>query len=254
MNHGLNFKRETTSNDFDNDNIQSHELNRNETISYQNLARARRIALIRNNLILVAILNFLTISGLICCLVYYKWFHMGNIWIGLLYLYDEKLDIFFKTSEYIDQINCKGTKLCEILDNFFLSGIICTTVFILGLLLHFIYFATIIFLTLERVSNPEKYASTIFKPLVYKILSMISYIFCLLFWAFFNKTYEVEGKIGVALYAGIVACSLYLLLLIYYGFLKKQIINGFMIDNLMNPDKFIREESFSEGKGDPTIN
>lgn len=247
-------KRETGLEDSDNINKRSFALNRNETVEIQDFGRKRRIAIMRNNLILVAILNFLTISGLLCCLIFYKWFHMGNLWVGLLYLLDETDDNFYKTSDYLTKLHCEESERneCEILKRFFLSGRICTAIFIFGLVLHLIYFGQIIFLALKRVNNPDNYAIKIFKPLIFKILSMISYIFCIIFWAFFNKTYEVEGKIGVALYAGMGACSLYLILLIYYGVLKREIAKSRIIENLLNVDRFVGN-SFSEPQPKTTV-
>ena len=232
-------KRETTIVGENEEKI--HELNRAETATIQEMTRNRRIALIRNNLILVAALNFLTVSGLICCLVHYEWFHFERTWIGLLYLYDEINENYYNTSHFIS-VHCDNQTniiFCDIMNKFLLSGIICTSVLSTGLLFHLIYFGHIIFLALKRINDIEKFGIKIFKPLIFKLLSMICYVFALIFWAFYNKTYELEGKVGFALFAGIGACTIYLFLLIYYGILKKELKKGAIIDNLLNPDKFL---------------
>ncbi len=242
MKSAFEFKRETVK-DLESKYHDTREFNRTETKAIQELCRSRRIALLRNNLILVAVLNFLTISGLVCCLAYYEWFHLGQIWVGLLYLYDEKSGSFYKISHFISlQCEQNTNEICDVLDKFLFSGKICTVFLTLGLSLHLIFFGHIIFLALKRINDIENFGIKIFKPLIFKILAMICYVFSLIFWAFFNKTYELEGKIGISLFAGIAACSIYLLLLIYYGVLKRELMKGVIIDNLLNPDKFL--ESF----------
>lgn len=230
-------------------------MNRAETKGIQDLERQRRIKLLRNHLILVAILNFLTVSGLICCLAYYKWFnYRNNMWVGLGYLYCGIRDEYFRFPEYIEEVCHQNSKepaeACDIIDKFYLSGRICTAALSLGLFFHIIFFVMIVRLALEKIHNYDLETSRqiIFKPLIFKMLSMFLYISSLIFWNLYNKTYEVQGKVGVSMYAGIVACSIYLVLLIYYGILKKQMKSGVMIDNLLNPDKFLDFGEASLGK------
>ena len=184
-------------------------LNRVETIGIQELEHERRLKLLRNNLILVAFLNFLTVSGLICCLVYYEWFYFEHrIWVGLLYLYEDASHDFYRISHFID--------------------LKCPTL----------------------IESPDV-CDIFVKPLFFKVLSMILYILSLVFWNLYNRTYELKGKIGISMYAGIAGCSIYLLLLIYYGILKKEMKKGVIIDNLLNPDKFLG--SFCESTLDKRI-
>lgn len=232
--------------------------NRRETKDIQDLSRKRRIDLMRNNFILVGILNFFTIAGLLCCLIYYKWFNYQSLWVGLLYLFDEKKGAYYEISNYREEFGCGNeilntarnqTDFCNVLQRFELSGEICTGTLILGLILHCIYFGHIIFLALKRLDDPEKFSIRIFKPLFFKISSMALYLSSLLFWALINETYQLKGKVGIALVAGITACCIYLVLLIYYGFLKKERMKGLIIDNLLNPDKYIERENRASSVG-----
>ena len=205
-------------------------LNRVETIGIQELEHERRLKLLRNNLILVAFLNFLTVSGLICCLVYYEWFYFEHrIWVGLLYLYEDASHDFYRISHFID-LKCptliESPDVCDILANFLLSGRVCTILLSVGLFFHSVFFALIIHLAFKAINDFEKLKLKIVKPLFFKVLSMILYILSLVFWNLYNRTYELKGKIGISMYAGIAGCSIYLLLLIYYGILKKEMKKG----------------------------
>lgn len=228
-------------------------MNRGTTKGIQDFDRSRRKKLLRNNFLLVAILNFLTVSGLICCLAYYEWFYFERrIWVGLLYLLEDASGNFYRIPHFIE-MNCgngrESKEVCDILDKFWSSGKICTYLLSIGMFLHLVYFGSIVFLA-YRSSRDDLDSSNelFFKPFIFKILSMILYLTSLIFWNLFNQTYERSGKIGISMYAGIVGCSIYLILLIYYGVLKKEMKNSVIIDNLLNPDKFLgsfREASMS---------
>lgn len=224
---------ESRSSDIELPHFSNQALNHRDT-NVLNIHRRTHVRIIKNNILLVAFLNFSILVCILFVMFYYKWFAIDFdgkiIWLGLLYCnYQERNNII---SDFIDTY-CNLAQ-CQNLKKLNLSGIICFSAFGVGFILHCVFFIQI--LRIARQKDKILLFFKGFKPLYFKISALGFYLFGLMFWVFYNEVYQINGECGISLFLMVFACLLYFVSLIYYGIYKKRLRKARMIENLLNPD------------------
>lgn len=211
--------------------------NRRETTKILQAHRKTQISIIKNNLLLVGILNIITILGFLFSIFFYQWFKIdyiyGRVWFGLIYVQQEYYGLD-STNNFVERTCLKG--LCTVEKNFVISGIIMFFLTILGIIVHIVFLSQILIIA-EKKGSRIRFST--FKPIYFKMIALGFYSGSLLFWVFYNKVYHIEGSCGLSVWINLVALALYFVSMIYYGIYKKKLAKAKIIENLLNADKYI---------------
>ena len=218
--------------------------NRRETANILQAHRKTQISIIKNNLLLVGILNIITILGFLFSISFYQWFKIdyifGRVWFGLIYVQQENYG-FDSNSNFVERI-CFNS-LCTMEKKLVISGIIMFILTILGIIVHIVFLSQIMIIA-EKKGSRIRFST--FKPIYFKIVALFFYSGSLLFWVFYNQVYHIEGSCGLSVWINLVALALYFVSMIYYGIYKKKLAKAKIIENLLNADKYITNIQIDE--------
>jgi hypothetical protein len=221
--------------------------NRRDTANIMQAHRKTQISIIKNNLLLVGLVNIITILGFLFSITFYQWFRIdykfGSVWFGLIYSQQENYGI--DVNNHILERICKDNSTCAVEKNLVYGGIVVFLIIIGGIIVHIVFLAQIMIIA-EKTGSKIRF--TTFKPIYFKIVALFFYSGSLLFWVFFNQVYKIEGNCGVSVWMNLVALSLYFLSMIYYGVYKKKLAKQKIIENLLNADKYVIQETETEEK------
>lgn len=214
------------------------------------LKQKTKVNIIKNNLRVVGLVNFIVLMGIIFSIAYAEWYFLSatnpKVWIGFLFIHEgsyQNKSSYSEFEKYCEKL-VQVTE-CSMLPTFQQMGLACFSILIVSIVVHTIYVTQIFLIILDKMNLLQKWFCP--KPVYLKYFALTVYIAVLLLWGLFCGIKSLSAKkLGVSYWTLCGSCGLYLLLLCYYNIMKKELKKRKMISNLLDAEKYIGGETSQE--------
>ena len=215
------------------------------------LKQKTKVNIIKNNLRVVGLVNFIVLMGIIFSIAYAEWYFLSTsnpkVWIGFLFIHERSYENRISYSDFEKSCEKKAIQVeeCSLLPTFRQMGLACFSILIVSIVVHTIYVSQIFLIILDKMSLLQSWFCP--KPVYLKYFVLTIYLAVILLWGLFCGIKSLSvNKLGVSYWTLCGSCALYLLLLCYYNIMKKELKKRKMISNLLDAEKYIGGESSFE--------
>lgn len=206
---------------------------------------------IRNKLILSAILLICPIILTIISICHDKWVDTNDFFLGLLYIYDNKQDIFSLYDTFINKhcdtqiLNEEDKKICNSYIFLQISGIISFILFTIAIIFNIISEIILILMIQWPFVLNELKSKRRIKIRLFSLLSLLFYFLgILLFFVVCLSVKTADERIAIDFYLSLIGFLIYLGVVLFYWKIKRKLKRNLIIGKLLNPDNLLLRSEF----------